>query len=105
MTSQDKIQEMKFLEQNLQNLLFQKQAFQLELAETKSALKEIGISKDEVFKVIGQVMIKIEKAKIQNELLDKQNILELRIKTIEKQEDSLAERLENLRDEIIKEMK
>ena len=35
------IQELQVLEQNLQNILMQKQAFQLELAEVENALKEI----------------------------------------------------------------
>ena len=41
-----KIQEMQILEQNLQNFLLQKQAFQMELSETQSALKEIENSGD-----------------------------------------------------------
>ena len=39
-----KIQEMQMLEQNLQNLLLQKQAFQMELSETESALQAIADS-------------------------------------------------------------
>ena len=38
---QNKIQEMQMLEQTLQNLLMQKQAFQMEFTETESALKEV----------------------------------------------------------------
>ena len=100
-----KIQEIQFLEQNLQNLLLQKQAFQMELSETQSALKEIESSGDEVFKIIGQLMIKTEKSKMQQELSNKEKLLELRTKTIEKQETSLTEQLEKLREEIMKGMK
>ncbi len=100
-----KIQEIQFLEQNLQNLLLQKQAFQMELSETQSALKEIESSGDEVFKIIGQLMIKTDKSKMQEELSNKDKLLSLRIKTIEKQETSLAEQLEKLREEIMKAMK
>lgn len=96
-----KIQEMQMLEQNLQNLLFQKQAFQMELSETKSALKEIGNSGGEVFKIIGQLMIKTDKAKMKEELSNKEKIITLRIKSIEKQETPLAKKLEDLQKEII----
>jgi prefoldin beta subunit len=89
------------LEQNLQNLLLQKQAFQMELSETKSALKEIGNSGDEVFKIIGQLMIKTNKAKLKEELSNKEKIITLRIKSIEKQETPLAKKLEDLQKEII----
>lgn len=106
MKDQDKkIQEMQMLEQNLQNLLLQKQAFQMELSETSSALKEIENSSDEVFKIIGQLMIKTDKQKIKQELLNKEKILSLRTKTIEKQESSLTEQLDELREELMKSMK
>jgi len=105
MPSQEKIQEMQFLEQNLQNLLLQKQAFQIELAETQSAIKEIENSTEDVFKIIGQLMIKIDKEKIQEELKEKDKLLNLRIKTIEKQENSLTEKLNEFREELVKEIK
>ena len=95
---------MQILEQKLQNSILQKQAFQMELAETNSALREVEKSGDEVFKIIGQLMIKSEKEKIKEELLSKQKILELRIKALEKQENSLTGQLDRLRDEITKSM-
>ena len=99
------IQEIQFLEQGLQNILFQKQAFQMELSETKEALKELESSKDEVFKVIGQIMLRSDKSKIKEELLSKIKIFELRTKELEKQENSLSERIENIRDEDLKDLK
>ena len=99
--SSKNIQEMQFLEQNLQNILFQKQAFQIELSESKEAIKELETSKDEVFKIIGQLMIKSEKSKIKDEILNKIKILDLRVKNLEKQENSFSERLEKVREEIL----
>lgn len=96
-----KIQEMQILEQNLQNMLFQKQAFQMELAENKSALEEIEKSNEEVFKIIGQLMIKTDRKKILEELLNKEKILSLRVKSIEKQETFIIEKLESLKEEVI----
>jgi prefoldin beta subunit len=101
MEANKKIQEMQFLEQNLQNLLLQKQAFQMELSETASALKEIENSGDEVFKIIGQLMIKTNKSKMKQELLEKEKILDLRTKSIEKQEKYLIEQLDGIRDKIM----
>ena len=59
----------------------------------------------EVFKIIGQLMIKTEKSKIKEELENKKKMLELRTKTIETQETSLTKQLEILRDEVMKTMK
>ena len=100
MKNDKKIQEMNVLEQNLQNILFQKQAFELELDETASALNEIEKSGDEVFKIIGQLMIKTEKARVKSELLEKKKILDMRIRAFEKQEDYLKEKLDKIREEI-----
>lgn len=100
MVDEKKIQEMQILEQKLQNSFLQKQAFQMESAETNAALSELEKSGDEVFKIIGQLMIKSEKSKIKEELVEKQKILELRIKSFERQEKILTEQMENLRNEL-----
>ena len=98
---ESKMQELQLLEQGLQNTLMQKQAFQMELSETQAALKELKNSGDEVFKIIGQLMIKSEKSKITSDLENKEKVLNLRVSTLEKQESSLTEKFEGLRKEII----
>lgn len=98
---ENKIQELQLLGQSLQNTLMQKQAFQMELSETQAALGELKNSGDEVFKIIGQLMIKSEKSKITDDLENKEKILNLRISALEKQENSLTEKFEDLRKEIL----
>lgn len=102
MNNDDKIQQIHLMEGNLQNLFMQKQVFQMELSESQSAIKEIENSDGDIFKIIGQLMIKTDKQKTKEELSNKERILKLRIKTIERQEDSLTEKMENLRKEVIK---
>ena len=75
--NQEKIQELQILEQTLQNLLAQKQAFQMEFSETDSALKEIEKSGDEVFKIVGQIMLKVGKDKMKEDLLGKEKIAKI----------------------------
>lgn len=101
----DKIQEMQIIEQTLNNLIMQKNVFHMEISESESALTELDRSGDEVFKVIGQLMVRSSKEKVKKELEEKKKLLELRIKTLEKQENSLSEKLEKLRDEIMTKMK
>jgi len=105
MENQEKIQELQFLEQNLQNLLMQKQTFDMELAETKAALKEVEGADDEVFRIIGQLMIKSDKKRIKEDLENKEKLLDLRVKAIEKQESPLTEKLDKLREEVMKSIK
>lgn len=103
--TQGKIQQLQILEQNLQNLLFQQQAFQLELSETENALQEVSKSKEDVYKLLGQVMLKASKAEIEKELKQKKDILSLRMKSMEKQSSQFKEEAENLKQEVIKKVK
>lgn len=105
MENQEKLQELQMLEQNLQNLMLQKQAFQIELSESQSALSELAGAGDETYKIIGQLMLKTEKTKIKDELENKEKMLDLRLKNIEKQETSLTKDLGKIRDELMKSMK
>ncbi len=99
------IQELQILEQNMQNLLLQKQAFMLELNETNNALEELKNSKDDVYKLVGQIMIKSKKDDVEKDLGNKKNVIDLRVKAIEKQEELIREQLTKRRDEIIKKLK
>ena len=93
----NKNQETQFLEQNLHSILLQKQAFQMELAELNASFNELEKSDDEVFKIIGQMMLKSDKKTMQKELLDKKKKFENSLSLLEKQESSLLENLKKLK--------
>jgi prefoldin beta subunit len=95
-----KIQEAQAVEQNLQNLLMQKQTIQVELGEIENALSELAKSSGEVYKIVGGLMIRSEKSSLLKELEEKKHLLELRISSIEKQEKIFGEKAENLRKEL-----
>lgn len=103
--TQEKIQELQSLEQNLQPIILQKQAFQLELNETESALSELAKTKEDAYKIIGNIMLKVSKTELEKELNEKKEILSLRLKSIDKQESSLQAKTEKLREEVMKLMK
>lgn len=101
--TQRQIQEIQILEQNLQQILMQKQAFQMELNETDFAVEELKTSEGDVFKIVGgQVMIKTSKEKLQKDLEHKKDLINLRLKNIEKQEEEFARVIDKLREEILK---
>ena len=103
--TQQKIQELQILEQSFQQILMQKQAFQMELSETENALSEIAKATDDVFKIIGNIMIKTDKKKTEEELKKKQDLLSLRLKSIDSEEQSLTKQVEELRAEVMKKIK
>jgi prefoldin beta subunit len=98
----EKIQEIQILEQNMQNLLLQKQAFEMEISETEAALEEIENSGDDVYKIAGGILIKSSKQKIKSELEGKKKLLEMKIKSFEKQEALFSSRINSVRDDIMK---
>lgn len=100
-----KIQELQMLEQTLQNLVMQKQAFQIEINETTNALEELKKTKEEAYKIIGQIMIKTKKEDLEKDLEGKKKILDLRMKNIEKQESHLKDKVSSLRDEVMAKLK
>jgi prefoldin beta subunit len=103
--TENQIKELQLLEQNLQNLLMQKQAFQLELSETENALEELSKTDKEVFKIAGNIMIKSSKENLIKELSRKKDIISLRLKSIESQEKSLEQSSENLRKKVLSKIK
>tara|TARA_Y100000310_G_scaffold76463_1_gene72957 strand:- start:9835 stop:10164 length:330 start_codon:yes stop_codon:yes gene_type:complete len=103
--TQKKIQGLQMLEQGYQNIAFQKQTLQVDVNETTTALSEVEKSKSDVFRVLGQVMVKADKASLKKELKEKSDLLTLRMKTVDKQELQMREEIERLRSEIMDKVK
>ena len=99
----EKIGQLQMYEQSLQNILMQKQQFQSQLSEIDSALKEME-SSTETYRIVGNIMVLTKKEDLQKELEEKNSSVKLRIKTIEKQEESIREKAQSLQSEIMKGM-
>ncbi len=98
--------QLQLAEQNLQNLVLQKQVFQLESIETNNALEELKKSKDgDVYNIVGSLMFKSNKEQLTKDLEKKKDLLNLRIKSIEKQEEDIKNKLLKVREEVLKGMK
>jgi prefoldin beta subunit len=85
-------------QQQLQLLVQQKQKVQLELNEAKKALEEIEKLPDDavVYKTVGTLIVKTDKAKAVEELKEKVETLEVRLSALERQEKKLNEKLKEL---------
>ena len=98
------IEQIKQIEQNLQTVLMQKNAINSQIFEIDSSLKEIDSSK-ESYKIIGSVMVLSDKENLKKELFDSKESLQVRLKTLEKQEDMLKSRLSGLQKEAVEKSK
>jgi prefoldin beta subunit len=102
--TQEKINQLQLFEQNINTLGAQKQQFQSQLLEVESAKEEIAVSKS-AYKIIGEIMVALPKEHIGKELDSKKEMLELRLKAIEKQEKHTKEKASTLQKEILGEIK
>jgi len=105
MEDSEKIRELQFIEQSLQNILLQKQAYQMDLSETDAALAEIDSSGEDTYKIIGQLFLKVKKEKLKKDLEEKKKLMEIRLSSLERQETQLSEKLQKLRDEFLEKKK
>ncbi|HLD88724.1 MAG TPA: prefoldin subunit beta [Candidatus Nanoarchaeia archaeon] len=100
---EQKIHQLQLLEQNMQTFLAQKQTFQVQLVEIESALSEIEKT-DKVYKIVGSIMVSSGKEDLKKDLESKKEILQLRLKSVEKQEDKIKEKASALQEEVLGEM-
>src|SRR3989338_3588741 len=101
---EQKIKQLQILEYNLQNFLMQKQNLQVQLLEIENALKELETVKEEPYKIVGNIMVKSDKAKLIKELNSKEEVIELRLKAIYKQEAELRNKASELQQTVLKDM-
>ncbi len=102
--SEEKIAQLQLLEQNMQAFLMQKQQFQMQLSEVNSALENIK-GANTTYKIVANIMIDSKKEDIEKELTEKKEMLEIRIKNIEKQEESVREKSQKIQKEVLGSMK
>ena len=96
------INQLQLLQQNLQNTMLQKQQLQKQLIEIESALKGIETS-TAAYKIIGNIMIASKKEDLQKDLKQKKEILDLRLKNFEKQEQTLKQKTEEIQKKVMEE--
>lgn len=103
--TESQIKELQILEQSMQSILMQKQAFQLELSEVENAITELGKTSEEVYKIVGNIMLKYSKDNLNKELKQKKDLISLRLKSLDSQEKDLEATSENLRKKVLSKIK
>ena len=101
---QEKINKLSMMEQSLQQMLAQKQQLSSQLMEVESALEELEKT-DSAYRIVGNIMIASDIGSLKDELKKKQELVKVRLKTVEKQEEKLRKDTQELQKEVMKEMK
>ncbi len=88
-------------QQQLQTILIQKESLRLQNLEIEKALEELEKTKEKkAFKIAGQIMVLKSVEELKKELKELKENTELRIKSLEKSEERISEKLKNLQKEI-----
>lgn len=95
---QHQIAQFQQIQQQAQAISMQKQNVGLQLRETEKALDELKELEEDadIYKTAGSLLIKVEKDEIKKELEDKMETLELRDKTLKRQEERVIKRLQEM---------
>ncbi len=83
-------------QQQFQNVLIQKENAIIQVMEIEKAIEELKDSKDDAYRAVGNILIKESCSKIKKDLANEKETLEVRIKTFDKQETILREKLNEL---------
>jgi len=95
---QERLLRLQQVQQTLQSVLAQKQQVEIELTEIEQALGELQKMGDDavIYKAIGTLLVKSEKAKITAELNERKELLNTRTTVLGKQEERLRSQLKDL---------
>lgn len=98
-----KVSQLQLLQQNLQNILLQKQQLQSQQAEMDSALEGLE-NTEKAYKIVGHIMIASSTEKLSRDLQEKKETLSLRLKNFIIQEEKLKKSMEEVQKEAVKEL-
>ena len=99
---QNQVAQLQQMQQQMQTILQQKSQYEMTVRESKRAEEELKEtpSDAQVFMTIGTVMVQHTKEHVEKALADKIDTLELRIRSLEKQEKALQSRFEQLQQQV-----
>ena len=99
---QQQVLRLQQLQQTLSVILVERQRLESELLEVKNAIQELEKVTDPVtvYKAVGPVLIQSSREKLLQELNEKRELAETRLKILEKQEQRTRSQLDTLQKEI-----
>ncbi len=89
-------------QQQAQALATQRQHLELTMLETKKAIEELEKTSPEtpVYRSVGSILVRANRDELKKELEEQRETLELRVKTIQRQEERVVERLKELQQKL-----
>ena len=94
--------EMQMFQQQMQAVSMQKETLSMQNVEIDKALEELTKSKEtnDVYKAVGPILIKSTVKSLDSELKEKKETIDLRLKSLEKQETRVREKLKEVQEKL-----
>ena len=95
---QERLLRLQQLQQTLQSVMAQKQQVDMEQTEVEQTLSELQKAADEavIYKAIGSLLVKSEKAKVTTDLVERKELLTTRSTVLSRQEERLRSQVKEV---------
>jgi prefoldin beta subunit len=92
---QERLLRLQQLQQTLQTILQQKQQVDMEKTEVEQTIAELQKTADEavIYKAIGSLLVKAEKPKVTEELVERKELLDTRTTVLARQEERMRSQI------------
>ena len=94
--AQQLLLQMQTFQQQYQSAAVQKEGLTIQKLELDKALEELARTKDgeDVYKAVGPILIKSSKSEMTKELSERLETIEVRLKSLDRQEDKVKEKMQ-----------
>ena len=92
---QERLLRLQQLQQTLQSILTQKQQVELEKSEVEQTIAELQKTADSavIYKAVGSLLVKAEKPKVTEELVERKELLDTRSTVLARQEERMRSQI------------
>ncbi len=99
---QNQLAQLQQIQQQAQALMQQKSQVEMVLRETERALEELKKTEDNaiVYKAAGELLVKANKEEVLKDLEEKKDSLDVRMKSLARQEERIQSRFTQLQDQL-----
>jgi prefoldin beta subunit len=99
--TQQMLMELQAYQQQMQTILMQKESLSMQQMDNDKALEELAkTTHDEVYKTVGPILIRSTKKDLTEELKERQETIDLRLKSMQKQETRIRDKLKETQDKL-----
>ena len=104
---QERLLRLQQLQQTLQSVLAQKQQVEMENTEVDHTLAELQKTADDavIYKSAGSLLVKAEKTKVTEELVERKELLNTRSKVLSRQEERLRSQAKDVQTKLQEDLK